>query len=695
MRRTIGVSCFLILLTATARPVSAQVTFEILKSFIDPSVDTSGTTSANPAGPMVQTDDGWIYGLTTRGGGMNDTCASAYRFYPSDAVGTFQTLWTGAQGNTPDGINHGCYVADGGLVKAGDGNLYFTTLDGGWGNAGLIHRITPGASVAPVHEFLSPVAPPLALFSPGYGLAVGADGALYGVTFRGGTSDLGGWFRFRLDGTFSVIASVPPSLVLSNNDHQRSALVAGTDGRLYGTASNDASESFVYRLDPESGMIDILHGFLPDPDRGIVPFPIGRLVEVPPLAGQDIAFIGVTRGGGSNSPPVLYRVDMSAASPTFAQLFLGGFGSLLVKEGLVRDNDGTLYGATWGGTIFRMGPDGVLSILSTLPELQPFSPLLIGADGNLYGTSYGPFSSTPGGYIFRLTLPGTAKTNPIITWPTPADMTYGTALGPTQLNATADVDGAFAYTPSTGTYLQAGAGQSLSAEFAPADGTRYSDASAIVHINVNPATLQLTTDNLTKVVGAANPPLSYNVSGFVLGETTAVLSGTPEVSTTATTASPVGTYPIVVSFGTLSAANYSFAFGNGTLTVVYAGAGSTCLSQPGHAVLSPINADGTSVFKRNSSVAVKFRVCDANGASIGTPGVVSSFNLVQVIAGTTSQVVNETVDSTNPDGAFRWDATGQQWIFHVATKNLSADKTYVFRIMLNDGSAIDFGFGVR
>jgi uncharacterized repeat protein (TIGR03803 family) len=693
MRPTIGVSFFLILLTATARPVSAQVTFEILKSFIDPN------GNANPAGPMVQTDvqtdDGWIYGLTTGASGFGHTCASAYRFHPSDAVGTFQPLWTGAQNGTPDGINHGCYVADGGLVKAGDGNLYFTTLDGGWGGAGLIHQITPGGGVARVHEFLSPAAPPQALFSPGYGLTAGADGALYGVTFRGGTSDLGGWFRFGLDGTFSVIASVPPSLVLSNNDHQRSALTAGTDGRLYGTMSNDAYASFVYRLDPDTGTIDILHEFLPDPDHGIVPFTIGRLVEVPPLPGHDIAFIGVTRGGGSNAPPVIYRVDMNGASPTFAQLFVGGFGSLLVKEGLVRDNDGTLYGTTWGGTIFRIGPDGVLTILSTQPELQPFSPLLIGVDGNLYGTSHGPFSSTPGGYIYRLTLPGTAKTDPVITWPTPADITYGTALGPTQLNATADVNGDFAYMPSTGTYLQAGAGQSLSAEFTPADGARYSDASAIVHIDVSPATLQLTSDDLTKVVGAVNPTLAYKVSGFVLGETTAVLSGTPEVSTTATTASPVGTYPIMASLGTLSAANYSFAFGSGTLTVVYAGAGSTCLSQPSHAILGSINADGSSVFKRNSTVAAKFRVCDANGTSVGTPGVVSSFSLVQVIAGTTSQIVNEAVDSTNPDGAFRWDATGQQWIFHLATKHLAADKTYVYRIMLNDGSAIDFRFGVR
>jgi hypothetical protein len=123
--------------------------------------------------------------------------------------------------------------------------------------------------------------------------------------------------------------------------------------------------------------------------------------------------------------------------------------------------------------------------------------------------------------------------------------------------------------------------------------------------------------------------------------------------------------------------------------------GSSCLAQPGHAVLAPINTDGTSVFKRNSTVPVKFRVCDANGVSIGAAGVVSDFQLVQVMTGTTAQAVNETVDSTNPDNAFRWDPIGRQWTFNLATRHLSADKTYVYRITLNDDSVIDFRFGLK
>jgi hypothetical protein len=50
------------------------------------------------------------------------------------------------------------------------------------------------------------------------------------------------------------------------------------------------------------------------------------------------------------------------------------------------------------------------------------------------------------------------KGTPVITWANPADITYPTLLSGTQLNATADVGGAFVYTPARGTQLNAGPG---------------------------------------------------------------------------------------------------------------------------------------------------------------------------------------------------------------------------------------------
>ena len=130
--------------------------------------------------------------------------------------------------------------------------------------------------------------------------------------------------------------------------------------------------------------------------------------------------------------------------------------------------------------------------------------------------------------------------------------------------------------------------------------------------------------------------------------------------------------------------NYSVSYATATM----------CLGNAGHQILQPIDADGSSVFKKGSTVPAKFRVCDANGRSVGTPGVVTSFRLIQTINGTVTNV-DEAVISTTPDVAFRWSSTDQQWIFNMNTKSLSAPTTYRYEIKLNDGSSILYQFGLK
>jgi hypothetical protein len=199
--------------------------------------------------------------------------------------------------------------------------------------------------------------------------------------------------------------------------------------------------------------------------------------------------------------------------------------------------------------------------------------------------------------------------------------------------------------------------------------------------------------NVTKILGAANPALNnVTYSGFNPGDGPGSLGGTLTCTTTATTTSPVGSYPITCSG--LTSPNYVISYSPGTLKVVYAAAGGTCDGDVGHTILQPINAGGTSVWKQGRTVPAQFRVCDSRGVSIGRPGVVASFNLIQIVSGTVTDV-DETVASTNTDTAFRWDSTGQEWIFNISTKNLDANFTYVYSIVLNDGSTIGFQFGLR
>jgi hypothetical protein len=159
------------------------------------------------------------------------------------------------------------------------------------------------------------------------------------------------------------------------------------------------------------------------------------------------------------------------------------------------------------------------------------------------------------------------------------------------------------------------------------------------------------------------------------------------------------------NFDTTSVAAKSFTVtatdnvGNSTNSAVsysvnYA-SGGMCNGNAGHSILQPVNVDGSSVFKQGSTVPAKFRVCDANGNSVGAAGVVASFNLVQTMSGTVVATINEPVDSTTPDANFRWDSSAMQWIFNINTKLLTKNVTYFYRVTLNDGTTINFNFGLK
>jgi hypothetical protein len=83
--------------------------------------------------------------------------------------------------------------------------------------------------------------------------------------------------------------------------------------------------------------------------------------------------------------------------------------------------------------------------------------------------------------------------------------------------------------------------------------------------SVTAAPLTITADNQPKAYGAGLPPLTVYYSGFVNGDTAASLTTAPTVTTTATAASGVGTYPITVSGATDP--NYTITFVPGTLTI--------------------------------------------------------------------------------------------------------------------------------
>src|SRR5258708_29124838 len=102
--------------------------------------------------------------------------------------------------------------------------------------------------------------------------------------------------------------------------------------------------------------------------------------------------------------------------------------------------------------------------------------------------------------------------------------------------------------------------------------------------------------------------------------------------------------------------------------VEYQPAGTMCSGDAGHQVLPPLGANGASTFQRGRTVPVKFRVCDADGVSIGTAGVVNGFYELR----SSDPAGPAHVSSTTPQTAFRWDPTGRQRIFNLDPRTLAS-----------------------
>jgi uncharacterized repeat protein (TIGR03803 family) len=300
----------------------------------------------------------------------------------------------------------------GNLIQAADGNLYGTTYSGGdltcgppYG-CGTVFKLTPSGSLTVLHTFegkdgLQPVA----------GLVQGPDGNLYGVTSAGGAviceAVCGTIFRITTDGTFTSLYSFCSLTKCADGAMPQGSLAVGQDGNLYGTTSQggDTScnapfgcgEAFMITL---SGSLTPLHNFEGTDGAS----PQGRLVQA-----SNGNFYGTAFAAGANS----HGGDVFQMAPGGAVTAIYSFcsqpncadGSAPFSN-LVIGKDGNLYGTTSNGgnvtcappvgcgTIFKITTGGTLTTLysfctaANCPDgTNPFAGLVLGSDGNFYGTT--------------------------------------------------------------------------------------------------------------------------------------------------------------------------------------------------------------------------------------------------------------------------------------------------------------------
>jgi uncharacterized repeat protein (TIGR03803 family) len=131
------------------------------------------------------------------------------------------------------------------LIQAADGNFYGETYTGGTSNGGVIFKFTPSGEYSVLYSFCSQ--PNCADgYDPYGGLIQGTDGNFYGTTTFGGTAvavgqfweGFGTVFRITPHGVYKVLHTFcGKGGLCQDGSSPMAALVQGTDGNFYGTAS--------------------------------------------------------------------------------------------------------------------------------------------------------------------------------------------------------------------------------------------------------------------------------------------------------------------------------------------------------------------------------------------------------------------------------------------------------------------------
>ena len=361
---------------------------------------------ARPLGALTWDDTGNLIGTTAAGGSSGN--GTIYRMSPDGILVTLLDF-TG-----DSGPNRGT-APSGALVRGNDGSYYGTTR-GSYPRMGTVFRFTPGGELVTLVEFTGWVGPNLGS-KPLAGLTLGADNSFYGTTSEGGLYNDGTVFRVTPGGVFSTLLDFGFAYP-SKGRNPSSELILGADGALYGTAANGGIEGngTVFRL-PPGGNLSVLSDFAADGTELT-----GRNVPQAPVQAADGNFYGTTSDGGAGGYGTIYRLTPGGTHSVLLS-FTGTSGPNKgddPRSALIIGRDGNFYGTTFsggannGGTVYRVTLAGMLTTLFEFSYGSPSGYLPIGglieaSDGSLFGTTaLGGANNC--GTVYRITPAGVLST---------------------------------------------------------------------------------------------------------------------------------------------------------------------------------------------------------------------------------------------------------------------------------------------
>lgn len=287
--------------------------------------------------------------------------------------------FNGADGQSPTG-----------LVLGSDAKLYGVGANGGDrqtcdpDGCGVVFSLGADGSFTKLHDFHT---------TDGYqptGLVEGKRGKFYGTTFRGGAESGGGGgvlYSITAAGKFKILYRFGDGFVCCGPAMPTGHLVKAKDGKFYGssTVGGDFRDldhgnglGTVYRFDPDTNQVTVLHSFNLGDASGI--FPTGPL-----FLAKDGALYGTTRQNESGGSPSLFRIDTAGNFSVVAALSgVEPLGGVIQARG--GDFFGTNDGAGGSGSLFRVNGKGKVSVFNRFD----------GADGR--GPHY-QFTQLAGGFL--------------------------------------------------------------------------------------------------------------------------------------------------------------------------------------------------------------------------------------------------------------------------------------------------------
>ena len=357
-----------------------------------------GTVGGSPAGGLLLAADGNFYGTTVNGGTAG--AGLVFKMTPAAVLGTVAEF-TGAQGVAKGDASRSA------LTVGGDGALYGTTSAGGAGNNGALFKVTTTGTFTSLGDFTN-----AAGWSPGEGLSLGPDGFLYVGNAEGGAAGFGCIVKVSTAGATTPVVSFTGLAGTAPGNEPAGVLALGNDGALYGVTQfgGTADAGAAFRL-TTAGDYTLLSSFGvaqgARPNDGFVADSVGNLYTTGSI-------------GGSPGLGTIFAITPAGVRSRIAS-FTGTAGAAPGSDprgGLVSDAAGVFYGTTSSGgaanlgTVFKILIDNTFVPLTAFTGANgatPFAGLALGADGDFYGTTRAGGANGLG-TVFRITPAGVLTT---------------------------------------------------------------------------------------------------------------------------------------------------------------------------------------------------------------------------------------------------------------------------------------------